>query len=119
MAFAIDSEVHGYHIYIDFWSASLGILLSKVCNCEDQYAITHAHSNALKSSRDAVMGIYFCRKAVTRNLFLKRKASSKYPKIKNNPLYTVCKSTARPKGPATSIQSCTGCLKSQPKLSSA
>ena len=40
--------------------------------------------NLLKSSRDAfnfVMGINFCRKAVSRNLFSKKKAFSKYPKI--------------------------------------
>ena len=54
MAFAINSEVHGCHIYKDFWSAAHGISLSKVCNREDRYAISHACSHALKSSRDAV-----------------------------------------------------------------
>ena len=40
--------------------------------------------NSLKSSRDAfnfVVGINFCRKEVSRNLFLKNKDFSKYPKI--------------------------------------
>ena len=57
-------------------------MLSKACN--DRYAITHARSDTLKSSRDAlifVVAINFHRKAATRNLFSKRKASSKYPKI--------------------------------------
>ena len=63
-------------------------MLSKVCNCEDRYAITHARSDTLKSSRDAVyfvVGTNFHRKAATRNLFLRRKASSKYPKINSLP----------------------------------
>ena len=54
MAFAINNEVHGCHIYQDFWSAGHGVALSKVCNREDRYAITHTYSDALKSSRDAV-----------------------------------------------------------------
>ena len=40
-------------------------MLSKVCNHKDQYAITHACSETLKSSRDAVsfaMGANFRRK---------------------------------------------------------
>ena len=53
-------------------------MLSKVCNHEDRYAITRARSDTLKSSRDAVN---FCRKVVNRNLFSKRKASSKHPKM--------------------------------------
>ena len=43
-------------------------MLSKVCNCEDRYAITHARSDTLKSSRDAVyfvVGTNFHRKAAT------------------------------------------------------
>ena len=47
MALAIDSEVHGCHIYKDFWCAGHWIPLSKVCNREDQYAITHARFDAL------------------------------------------------------------------------
>ena len=59
-------------------------MLSKVCNREDWYAITHTHFDTMKSSRDAdnfIVGINFRRKGVTRNLFSKRKASLKYPKI--------------------------------------
>ena len=45
-------------------------MLSKVCNREDLYAITHARFNTLKSTCDAIIygvGINFCRKAVTMN----------------------------------------------------
>ena len=68
-------------ISIDIWNAGINSKLpcSKVCNCEDRYAITHARSDTLKSSSDAVnfvVGINFRRKAATKNLFSKRKASS-------------------------------------------
>ena len=78
MAFAIDSEVRGSHIYKDFWCAGHWISLFKVCNREDRYAITHApmHCNPHVTLLIVVMGINFHRKAVTRNLFLKRKTSS-------------------------------------------
>ena len=71
---------------IDIWNAGINseVPCSKVCNREDRYAITHARSDTLKSSRDAVnfvVGINFRRKAATRKLFSKRKAFSKYPKI--------------------------------------
>ena len=73
-------------ISTDIWNAGINSELpcSKVCNCEGRYAITHARSDTLKSSRDAVnfvVGINFHRKVATRNLFSKRKASSKNPKI--------------------------------------
>ena len=44
-----------------------------------------------------IVGIYFCKKAVTRNIFLKRKVSSKYPKIKPSKItrYTVLDTTGR------------------------
>ena len=43
-------------ISIDIWNAGINSELpcSKVCNREDRYAITHARSNTLKSSHDAV-----------------------------------------------------------------
>ena len=43
-------------ISIDIWNAGINSKLpcSKVCNREDRYAITHARSDTLKSSRDAV-----------------------------------------------------------------
>ena len=71
---------------IDIWNAGINseVPCYKVCNREDRYAITHARSDTLKSSRDAVnfvVGINFRRKAATRKLFSKRKAFSKYPKI--------------------------------------
>ena len=56
-------------------------MLSRVCNCEDQYAIVHASSNMLKPHMTLlifVMGINSPRKVVTSNLFSQRKASSKY-----------------------------------------
>ena len=66
---------------LDWWNR---FWLPRVCNCEDWYAITHAGYDTSKFSRDAinfVAAINFYRKEVTRNLFLKRKASLKYPKI--------------------------------------
>ena len=58
-AFAIDSEVRGCHIYKDAWSDSeLPCMLSKICNREDRYSITHACSNTLKSSHNAVNFCY-------------------------------------------------------------
>ena len=83
MALAIDSVVPGCRIYKDVWSAEM-TLLCRVCNREGWYAITHACSDSLKFSRDTVnfcCGIDFRRKAVHRNLFSKKKAFSKYPKI--------------------------------------
>ena len=82
MAFAIDSEVRGCHICKDFWRTGHEILLSKVYNHKDWYAITHARFNALKSSRDAdfcyawesifvesqLPGIYFQRGRLLRNI---------------------------------------------------
>ena len=59
-------------------------MLSKVCNREDRYAITHACFDTLKSSHDAVnfvVGIDFVGTQLTRNLFSKRKVFSKYTKI--------------------------------------
>ena len=72
-------------ISIDIWNAGMNSELpcSKVCNCEDRHAITHACSNTLKSSRDAVNsvllwelifverqlpGIYFRRGRLLRNI---------------------------------------------------
>ena len=58
MAFAIDSEVSGCHVYKDVWSArivsELPCMLSKVFNYKDQYAITHTRFDTLKSSRDII-----------------------------------------------------------------
>ena len=57
-------------------------MLYKVCNCEDRYAITvHMHGKSSCVLLIFVVGINFLRKAVTRNLFSKWKASSKYLKI--------------------------------------
>ena len=57
-------------------------MLCRVCNHEGWYAITHTRTDSLKSSHDAVNFVLgFRRKAVPRNLFLKKKAFSKYPKI--------------------------------------
>ena len=43
-------------ISIDIWNAGINSELpcSKACNREDRYAITHARSDTLKSSHDAV-----------------------------------------------------------------
>ena len=60
MAFAIDSEVRGCHIYKDIWSAGIDSKLPS----SPKFAITksgmplHTHGViTMKSSRDAV---YFC-----------------------------------------------------------
>ena len=75
-------------LYVDAISIKLFRVLeqvfSRVCNRKDRCAITHALSDALRSSLDTFnffVGINFRRKAVSRNLFLRRKASSNYPKI--------------------------------------
>ena len=87
MMFAIVDVCSVWMPYLkDTWSAKIDSKLpcpTESGNRDDRYAITHALFNTLKSLRDAVnvfVGINFCRKAVTRNLFSKRKASSKYPK---------------------------------------
>ena len=59
-------------------------MLCRVCNRKGWYDIVLARSTSLKSSCDPVnfvVGINFRRKAVPRNLFSKKKAFSKYPKI--------------------------------------
>ena len=61
MAFAIDSVVLACHIYKNVWSAEIDSELPsspEYGNCEDWYAITHAHSDTQKSSHDATN---FCR----------------------------------------------------------
>ena len=51
MALATDSVVPGCHIYKDIWSTGIDselpyvCMLSRVCNREDWYAITHACSD--------------------------------------------------------------------------
>ena len=58
MAFAIDSALHGYHIYKDIWSAEIDSELPRSPesgNHKDRYAIKHACSNTLKSGT-----VYFC-----------------------------------------------------------
>ena len=47
MAFEIDSEVHGCHVFKD-------TMLSKIFHHEDRYAITHARFDTLKYLRDTV-----------------------------------------------------------------
>ena len=92
MAFAIDSEVRGCHIYKDFWCA--GLLAIGLHSLRSAIATTgmplhtHApmHCNPHMMLLIVVMGINFRRKAVNRNLFSKRKASSKYP---HNLLYGI------------------------------
>ena len=79
MVFAIDSEVRGCYIYIDVWSAGIDSELP----CSSKSAIaktsmpihkhTPIHGNPHVTLLIFVVGINFRRKAVTRNLFLKRK----------------------------------------------
>jgi len=67
--------------FLECWNRFRVTVLSRVCNREDRYAITHPRFSALKSSRNTDMGINFCRTAVTRNLLSKREISSKYLKF--------------------------------------
>ena len=45
-------------------------------------SVVRGYETVTPYSHTIIVGIYFCGKAVTRNIFSKRKVSSKYPKIK-------------------------------------
>ena len=84
MVFATDSLVRGCHIYRDVWIAGIDSgspesAIAKTSMPLHMQALIHQNSHGMLLI--FVAGINFCRKEVTRNLFLKRKASSKYPKI--------------------------------------
>ena len=83
MALAIDSVVPGCRIYKDVWSAGMdsespcsGSAITKAGMPLHTHAPIH-HVMLLIF----VVGINFRRKAVPRNLFSKKKAFSKHPKI--------------------------------------
>ena len=87
MALAIDNVVPGFRSYKDVWSAGIDSKLP----CSPGSAIVKAgmplHTQAPINSNPHVMLliivviINFRRKAIPRNLFSKKKAFSKYPKI--------------------------------------
>ena len=84
MAFAIDSEVRECHVYKDVWSAGIDSKLHALQSLQSRRPVCHYTCTLQYTNVTPLIffvEIHFRRKAVTRNLFSKRKASSKYPKI--------------------------------------
>ena len=101
MAFAIDSEGRGCHIYKDFWCAGHldSAFIKSAIATTGMPLHTHApmHCNPRVTLLIVVMGINFRRKAVNRNLFSKRKEYLKIIPFENNPLYGIPESFDRRK----------------------